>query len=58
MGRAPERLIKAPDVKPNMMAKPMAMDKSLAGIQTANTEIPERAQAMMSIFHLPIISAL
>ena len=57
IGRAPERLIKAPDVKPNMMEKPMTMDEWVAGIQTANIEIPETALAMMNIFHLPIFSA-
>jgi hypothetical protein len=39
-----------------MMEKPMAMDECVAGIQTANIEIPETAQAIMNIFHLPILS--
>ncbi len=57
MGRAPERPMKAPDVKPNMVAKPMPTDELSAGIQTANSAIPERVQATMNIFHLPTTSA-
>lgn len=58
IGRTPERLIKAPDVKPNVMEKPMTTDECVAGIQMANIAIPEIAQAMMNIFHLPILSEM
>jgi hypothetical protein len=30
----------------------------VAGIQMANIAIPETAQAMMNIFHLPILSEM
>ena len=49
--------MKAPEAKPNMTAKPMATDARVAGIQTANSVIPERVQAMMNMFHLPMMSA-
>lgn len=35
----------------------MAIEDCLAGIQTANLAIPERAQAIMNMFHLRIIPA-
>ena len=56
--RTPERLMNAPEVKPNIMEKPMAMDECVVGTQTANIEIPETAQAMMNMFHLPILSEM
>jgi hypothetical protein len=56
IGRAPERLIKAPDVKPNVIEKPIAIDECMAGIQIANIAMPDTAQAIINIFHLPILS--
>lgn len=49
--------MKDPDVKPNMMENPMATDGCFAGIQTANSDIPDKVQDIMNMFHLPTLSA-
>jgi len=38
------------------MENPMVMEECVAGIHTPNMAMPEIAQAIMNIFHRPILS--
>lgn len=58
-GSAPERPMNAPDVKPDVDGEADDDGRARGGypVETANSEMPDRAQAGMNMFHLPITSA-